>query len=502
MRSKKALTSTIIALILQVVNILSAMIIPRMIIGTYGSSVNGLIQSITQFLGYISLLQLGVGGVIRAALYKPLADKDEIQINKVVKAASIFFRKIGGVSCGYILVLAIIYPLISEGLFDYKYVAFLVIIIGLSTIAQYMLGFPYRLLVTADQKLYIYDFIQIIATILNVIFTIILIKFDSNIHIVKFVSSIVFIGQPFVLNIYVKKHYNINDTVKPDNHSVEQRWAGMGYSLADFVHRKADIFVLTLFSTFQEVSVYSVYMVIANGLNSIISLSTNSFQAALGDMLVKKEDKNLTNTMNIYIFIVHFICSIIFSTALIMLLPFVKIYTNNIIDINYTRPVFAILLLLSNMIFCLRQPYQSLVIAAGMFRETQKGAIIEAIINIAISILLVNRLGMLGVSIGTLVAMIYRTIDLARFLHSNIIEYDLQQFVKRYVVTLVPMMCFFVVSQKISINPDTYSTWIIQSVIVTLLISGFIIIINYVFYKKDMIMFIDKICHVLNSIIK
>ena len=94
MRSKKALTSTIIALILQVVNILSAMIIPRMIIGTYGSSVNGLIQSITQFLGYISLLQLGVGGVIRAALYKPLADKDEIQINKVVKAASIFFRKI------------------------------------------------------------------------------------------------------------------------------------------------------------------------------------------------------------------------------------------------------------------------------------------------------------------------------------------------------------------------------------------------------------------------
>ncbi|NSV80247.1 sugar isomerase, partial [Enterococcus faecalis] len=193
MRSKKALTSTIIALILQVVNILSAMIIPRMIIGTYGSSVNGLIQSITQFLGYISLLQLGVGGVIRAALYKPLADKDEIQINKVVKAASIFFRKIGGVSCGYILVLAIIYPLISEGLFNYKYVAFLVIIIGLSTIAQYMLGFPYRLLVTADQKLYIYDFIQIIATILNVIFPIILIKFDSNIHIVKFVSSIVFI---------------------------------------------------------------------------------------------------------------------------------------------------------------------------------------------------------------------------------------------------------------------------------------------------------------------
>ena len=39
----------------------------------YGSDVNGLVSSITQFLGYIALVEGGVGGVIRAALYKPLA---------------------------------------------------------------------------------------------------------------------------------------------------------------------------------------------------------------------------------------------------------------------------------------------------------------------------------------------------------------------------------------------------------------------------------------------
>ena len=114
MRSKKALISMIVAFILQIVNIISGLIVPRMIIGTFGSSVNGLISSITQFLGYISLLQLGVGGVTRAALYKPLAYSNTEQISKVIKATDIFFKKIAILSGLYIGILALVYPYITD----------------------------------------------------------------------------------------------------------------------------------------------------------------------------------------------------------------------------------------------------------------------------------------------------------------------------------------------------------------------------------------------------
>ena len=75
--SKRLLSKNIVInIILQVTTICSGLIIPRLIIKTYGSNVNGLISSITQFLSYIALLEGGIGGVIKAVLYKPLLNKD------------------------------------------------------------------------------------------------------------------------------------------------------------------------------------------------------------------------------------------------------------------------------------------------------------------------------------------------------------------------------------------------------------------------------------------
>ena len=77
MRSKKSLINIITSILYQIIAILFGFIVPKLIIKNYGSSVNGLIESITQFLGYIVLLESGIGGVIKAVLYKPLAEKNE-----------------------------------------------------------------------------------------------------------------------------------------------------------------------------------------------------------------------------------------------------------------------------------------------------------------------------------------------------------------------------------------------------------------------------------------
>lgn len=492
MRSKKALISMIVAFILQIVNIISGLIVPRMIIGTFGSSVNGLISSITQFLGYISLLQLGVGGVTRAALYKPLAYSNTEQISKVIKATDIFFKKIAILSGLYIGILALIYPYITDHSFSTGYIATMVIIVGISTTMQYFFGFSYRLLILADQRSYVYDMTQIFAVCMNVILTVVLIKVGCSVHIVKFGSAIVFVIQPIALNIFVSKKYNINKKVEPDNNAIKQRWYGMGYSLADFIHRRTDIFILTIFSTLKNVSIYSVYSVVINGLNSVITMATNSFQAALGDMIAKNEEENLKSTMDLYIFIVHLISSIIFSVAMVMILPFVKVYTKGINDANYLQPTFAFLILLAEMFYCLRQPYQSLVIAAGKFRETQKGAIIEAVINIILSLVLVYRLGLIGVAIGTLTAMIFRTLDLVYYLTKNLINYRIKDFIKRFAVSFLSTVSIFIISNLFIINVTNYMTWIFWALVVTIIVSIVVCLINLIFYKAEFQKMIGK----------
>lgn len=57
MRSKKAILNIITSLLLQVVVLICGFIVPKLIITNFGSDVNGLISSITQFLAYISLLE-------------------------------------------------------------------------------------------------------------------------------------------------------------------------------------------------------------------------------------------------------------------------------------------------------------------------------------------------------------------------------------------------------------------------------------------------------------
>lgn len=67
-RSKKLFFNTLAALIDQVVIIICGFILPRMFLTSYGSAINGLQASITQFLGIIVLCEMGVGAVVQTAL--------------------------------------------------------------------------------------------------------------------------------------------------------------------------------------------------------------------------------------------------------------------------------------------------------------------------------------------------------------------------------------------------------------------------------------------------
>ena len=60
---KKTRLNMISSLGLQFITILSGFIIPRQILLVFGSDINGLINSLTQFLNYISLVEGGLGSV-------------------------------------------------------------------------------------------------------------------------------------------------------------------------------------------------------------------------------------------------------------------------------------------------------------------------------------------------------------------------------------------------------------------------------------------------------
>ena len=422
MRSKKALKNIIISLLQQIVVLISGLIVPRAIIGSFGSSVNGLISSITQFLSYITLLEAGIGPVIKSSLYKPIAEKNKIQIEMILKSSQKFFRTISIIFIIYLIILCFLYPLIVNNEFEVGYTISLILIIAISTFAEYFFGMVYRLYLQAEQKTYITSLIQIFTTIINTILVVILIKVNANIQMVKLVSACVFVIRPILQNFYVRKKYNINFKEVKEKYELKQKWDGLAQHIASVIHGNTDIALLTIFLGTSEVSVYTVYLFVVKGIKNMVQALTGGVDASFGDMIAKNEIDNLNRSFKTYEIFYFTLITIVYAITLVTILPFVQIYTNGITDVEYYRPAFAVLIVLSELMWSIRLPYSSITLAAGHFKETKKGAWVEAFTNLILSIILVFKFGIIGVAIGTLVSMMIRTIEFTYHTSKSILK--------------------------------------------------------------------------------
>lgn len=486
MRSKKAIINITMTLLLQIVTMIYGFIIPKIIITSFGSNVNGLVSSITQFLAYITLLESGIGPVIKASLYKPIANKDKKEIANVLRTSEKFFRTISYIFIVYLIILAIIYPLIISTEFSYIYTLSLIIIISISTFAEYYFGMTYKLYLQAEQKTYVISIIQIITYIFSIVIIVILAKLHCSIHLIKLISGFIFVLRPVMQNIYVKRKYQININLVDNEYKLKNKWDGLAQHIAAVIHGNTDVTVLTIFSNLTEVSVYSVYYLIVRGINSIIQAFTGGIDASFGDMIAKKEQENLNRKFNIYEVFYFTTATIVYTSTIILIVPFVSIYTKGITDANYIRPIFGVLLVLSEFMWAIRLPYSSITLAAGHFKETKKGAWIEAITNIVLSIILVFKYGIIGVAIGTLVAMLIRTIEFVYHANKYILNRNIFESVKKIIIIIIEVLLIVFLSKYLpKINIISYLTWIEYALLVGILSVVIVLSVNIIIYRKE-----------------
>lgn len=509
MRGKNAIINLLGSTATQIIGILCGFIVPRIIIGTYGSEMNGLMHSITQFLSYITLLESGVAGVIRAALYKPLAQKDNPKVSGIIMATEGFFRKICLIFVGYAAVLACVFPFIVEGDDGWFSTFAMVLIIALSTISQYYFGITYNVLLQADQKRYVYEMLGAAAVAVNAIMVFACASLGASVHVMKLVSSTVFAIRPIFLNLYVKKKYSINRKIAPDKGALSQRWDGMGHHIAYFLHSNTDIFILTLCSritkafSIAEVSVYSVYYSVTYGIVSAVNILHLSVEAAFGNMIAKGEKALMKLNFKVYEQMSMMLNTFVFTCTAVLLVPFISVYTHGIDDADYIRPLFGYILTLAEALFCIRKPYNNVAHAAGHYRQTKKGAYIEASLNIALSVILVVPFGITGVAVATAVAMGYRTLDYVIYLYKNILEEKLSYFFRMLAVNAgaCAVTCF-VSSLFLPDLLNSYPEFIAYAFAVALICIISVAVFNFVFFPKNLKSIVSTVSGTVKNFLK
>lgn len=486
MRKKRLANNTLSSLILQITTIICGFILPKLILSNFGSDVNGLVNSITEFLQIFAFLDLGVGAVFQSSLYKPLADNDIVKISEIYVSGQKFFTRLAEILLGYVIVLIVVYPFIANQNFGFTYTATLIVAMSVSSFAQYYFGMANGLFLTADQRGYIQYNVQIITLILNTLSCYILIYLGASIHIVKMTTSLIYLIRPIVLKVYVDKHYSINKKAVYTDEPIKQKWNGLAQHIASVVLDSTDTIVLTVFSTLANVSIYSVYYLVISGLKQLFNATTNGIQALIGELYARQEKDELKKVFGWTEWLIHTMTTFIFGCAGVLIIPFIMIYTKGIVDADYNQPSFSVILIIAYAMYCIRLPYHIAIKAGVHYKETQHCYWIAAVMNLITSVVLVNKWGLIGVAIGTLVAMTYQTVWMAIYDSENIIYWPIKSFVKQIIVDILISVIGVIATKNIKITNYSYYKWFIAAVEVAIIWGIVVVVVNWIFYRENL----------------
>lgn len=479
---RKNLIASIIGYIFSIVY---GFALPRLILNHFGSEVNGLIQSITQFLSIIGFFDMGVGQVVRSALYGPIEKCDNIQLSRIMVSGGKFYRRIAYALIGYVAILFVLYPILVDQSFDWLFTVGMIAIISISLFAQYYFGVIYEQLLCASQKNYVLCTIQSLCYILNITICVVMIKMDCSIHSVKLVTAFIFLMKPLFCAWYIRRKYTIDWHITYDEEPIKQKWHGVSQHISAVVLDGTDNIVLTFFSTLSNVSIYSVYYMIVSSIQSFYQSAVVGIQAAAGSVWARQDQKGIKQLFISTEYGLHIGVVFLFCCAGRLIVPFVQVYTNGLTDADYIQPVFAIILVLAYGIRCLRTPYNIWILAAGHFKQTQVCHITAAALNLIVSIIAVSYWGLIGVAIGTLIAMCYQTIWMMIYTVKNLVKCSVFHIVKQVMFDLTATGMICIITCGITLRDVSYIGWIIMAIQIATIAAVCIVVVFYIFYRKE-----------------
>ena len=484
MRKQRLAKNTIASLLHQITALICGFIVPRLILSHYGSEVNGLVNSITQFLAVISFLEMGL---IPSALYKPLAEGNDEEISRILRSGEKFFRRIAQILLAYVALLIIFYPRISNHKFDFSYTATLIAAISISSFAQYYFGVVDRLLLNADQHGYIQYNAQTVTLLLNTLACVLLIRVGASIQTVKLTTSLLFLLRPLYLRAYVNRHYAIDRKITYEREPIKQKRNGVAQHIAAVVLDGTDNSVLTVMATLSDVSIYSVYHLVAMGVKTLFLSLTNGIHSLIGELWAKQELDTLHDVFGWTEWVIHTGVTFVFGCTGILIVPFISVYTAGVHDAEYIQPLFAALIVAANAGHCLRLPYNIMILAAGHYKQTQHNYIVAAAMNIILSVATVAIWGLVGVAIGTLAAMLYQTVWMAWYDSKNLIKWPFRNFVKQLLVDALSICFAAQAMRNISLSATSYGMWTMLAVKVSLVVGAVMLTVNFIFYRDRLI---------------
>ena len=491
---KKKASRTVSALInlisncgYQFVNIIVNIILPPLITGRFGSVISGLVNTVRQIVSYVSLVGSGISDSTVVALYEPLEKNDAGRISSIYNAVGRAFNRASAAFTVISVVVAAVYPLLIEEELDYFFVASIVLIMSLSGFSELWMIGKYRALLTADQRLYIVNFAQIAGSVFSTALTVALIKLGFGIVTVQLAAATTYLLRIILLTAYVTRRYRYLDkTAEPELSAISKRGAATVHHISGIVIFGSQTLIVSMVCGLAESNVFYVYNLVFNGLNTVLSTVSSAMLAGMGNLMLSDDKAKLHRVYEIYELLFHIMTYGVYMTAMVMIIPFERIYMSGAVDANYIRPEVVLPFALVGLLNNLRTPGTTVICAKGHYGETKYRAVAEATICIAGELALVWRFGIVGVLVGTVLASLYRTPDTIIYSNCRILGRSPLKSFARAARFAVPFIGAYIFAMKVELSVGGYLEWALYAAAVAAVSFASLFVIALVFDRKHL----------------
>lgn len=491
MRFKRVIYNIVFGFFTQIVTIALSLIVPRLILKSYGSEVNGLLSTINNIYTYLALVEAGIGTSALQALYKPVVQEDYNAINGILYTTKCYYRRCVMLYLVGVLSVSVILPFVFSSTISKLTIAMLVILQGASNLINFYLLAGITVLLSAEGKGYVQNTIALVVSIAINISKIVLMNFGVDIIILQLSYFTINLFSVVIYLIYFRRNYKWLDRKKKGvDYKLKQRGSFLIHNVVSVIFNNTDVILLSVFCGLKVSSIYAIYNMVFVALMQLINSIFNGVKFTLGQVYSESKERymELHDTYKSYY------CAFVFaatSVCYVLLLPFIRLYTAGISDIDYLDKRLPLLFCLINLLSSCRSTESNLISLAFKAKQTVSRTILEAVINLGISIVLVSKIGIYGCLIGTIVALFYRTNDMIIYANTKI----LNRVPRQAYITVITNFGLFglvvLVSNKIDFRIDNYFVFMCYGAILTIMFMTIYILANSLVNMKGCIYGMD-----------
>ena len=367
--------------------------------------VNGLFTSV---LSVLSLAELGVGTAMNFSLYKPVAKGDIETVKALMKLYRRAYRAIALIVSllGLSAVPFLRFIIKEPGSITMKELTIYYLVFLFNTVSTYFVAYKFSLS-NAEQKNYIQTNIHAVTRLVSLGVQIIVLLLFKSFLIYLLTGAAIELLQKIYVSLFFDRMYpylldkSVKELTGDEKRPIIKNIKALViHKIGSISVHQTDNIIISSFINVATVGLLSNYNLIITGITGFINIMFNSVISGFGNLVATENKDKQYFLFKVYRFLGFWLYGFMSIAFLILITPFIQLWLGR----EMILPSIVVFLIITNYYFLgHRIVINNFKTAAGIFDSDKYISLVQAIVNLVISIFLVQKIGLPGIFIGTVV---------------------------------------------------------------------------------------------------